>query len=162
MTESSVVHADIHVERLYPAPPPRVFRALTDPAEKVRWFASPADHELVEPFLMDCRVGGRERLVVRSAAGVAYTYEAVFYDIVPDRRLIYAYEMFAGARRISVSLGTMELHPEGEGTRLTYTEQGAFLDGLDGPEDRGRGTEEILDTLGALLSGERVVGGSER
>lgn len=152
MMEPSVVHADIHVERFYPVPPARVFRALTDPVEKARWFGAPPDHELAEPLSMDFGIGGRERLVVRSPGGVSYTYEATFYDIVAGRRLVYAYQMFADARRISVSLGTMELHAEGGGTRLRYTEQGAFLDGLDGPEDRARGVEEILDTLGCVLA----------
>ena len=35
--------------------------------------------------------------------------------------------------RISVSLATVELKPAGKGTRLIFTEQGAFLDGYDDP-----------------------------
>ena len=41
--------------------------------------------------------------------------------------------MHIGDTRISVSLATIELKPEGTGTRLTFTEQGAFLDGYDDP-----------------------------
>jgi two-component system sensor histidine kinase KdpD len=54
-------------------------------------------------------------------------------------------------RRISVSLATIELKPEGSGTRLTFTEQGAFLDGYDDPGDRERGTRLLLDALGRSL-----------
>ena len=39
------------------------------------------------------------------------------------------------------------------GTRLTYTEQGAYLDGLDTPEQREEGTAQLLDALGASLDG---------
>jgi hypothetical protein len=42
----------------------------------------------------------------------------------------------------------VELKPEGNGTRLKYTEQGAFLDGFDRPELREKGTADLLDTLG--------------
>jgi len=70
---------------------------------------------------------------------------------VPDRRIVYAYDMHLGDTRISVSLGTVQIEPADSGTRLTYTEQGAFLDGLDTPEAREHGTRELLDALGTML-----------
>jgi hypothetical protein len=39
--------------------------------------------------------------------------------------------MAMGPRPFSASLTTVELVPSGDGTRLTYTEQGAFFDGTD-------------------------------
>jgi uncharacterized protein YndB with AHSA1/START domain len=51
-----------------------------------------------------------------------------------------------------VSVATIDLVKEGDGTRLTYTEQGAFLDGLDVPKMRQEGTEEMLDGLVKYLS----------
>jgi len=57
--------------------------------------------------------------------------------------------------RISVSLGTVELAPDGDGTHLTYTEQGAFLDGLDSAELRQSGTGGLFDALGEELARER-------
>src|SRR5262249_40467321 len=39
--------------------------------------------------------------------------------------------MHLDERKISVSLATLELRPEGKGTRLVITKQGAFLDGYD-------------------------------
>ena len=56
--------------------------------------------------------------------------------------------------RISVSLATVEFKPEGDGTRLIFTEQGAFLDGYDEPAQREHGTGELLDALGAELRRE--------
>jgi uncharacterized protein YndB with AHSA1/START domain len=52
---------------------------------------------------------------------------------------------------MSVSLTTVEFKAEGTGTRLVFTEQGAFLDGLDKPADREHGTGELLNALGAEL-----------
>jgi general stress protein 26 len=56
--------------------------------------------------------------------------------------------------RISVSPATVELNPEGAGTRLIYTEPGAFLDGHGTPAQRERGTADLLDALGAALRRE--------
>ncbi len=39
----------------------------------------------------------------------------------------------------------------GNRTRLTFTEQGAFLDGFDNVADREHGTGELLDSLGRAL-----------
>ena len=48
----------------------------------------------------------------------------------------------------------MQLKPEGAGTRLILTEQGAFLDGYDDPALREHGTQGLLDALGASLRRE--------
>jgi uncharacterized protein YndB with AHSA1/START domain len=152
MTEHSVTHATFSVERYYPVPRARVFRALSDPAAKSRWFGNPNAEVITVPHELDFRVGGRERLAGGRKTGPIHTFEAIYYDIVPEVRTVYAYEMYADDRRISVSLGTMELHEEDGGTRLVYTEQGAFLDGLDRPEHRQHGTEELLDALGESLA----------
>jgi uncharacterized protein YndB with AHSA1/START domain len=148
MSERSVTHETFAVERTYDASPSRVFAAWADPEAKARWFGDPDSG--VEEFELDFRVGGREfnRGMVK---GNAYTYEARYQDIVPDERFVYAYDMHMGDQRISVSLGTVELSPEGEGTRLTYTEQGAFLDGLDSAAQRQSGTGQLLDALGKYL-----------
>jgi hypothetical protein len=42
----------------------------------------------------------------------------------------------------------------GTGTRLIFTEQGAYLDGHDTPAQREQGTGALLDTLGAELGCE--------
>jgi uncharacterized protein YndB with AHSA1/START domain len=87
--------------------------------------------------------------------GQAYTYEARYQDIVPDERIVYAYDMHTDGQRISVSLGTVQLKPDGDGTRLTYTEQGAYLDGLDTPEQRQQGTGGLFDALAEELARDR-------
>jgi uncharacterized protein YndB with AHSA1/START domain len=149
MTERSVEHATIVVERTYQASPERVFAAWADPAAKARWFG--AD---VTDFELDFRVGGREFNRGTAPDGNAYSYEARYQDIVADQRIVYSYEMQLDGTRISVSLGTVELKPVDGGTQLTYTEQGAFLDGLDEPASREGGTGQLLDALGAELERE--------
>ena len=41
--------------------------------------------------------------------------------------------MYMDKTRISVSLATVEFKPDGQGTRLVYTEQAVYLDGHDEP-----------------------------
>jgi uncharacterized protein YndB with AHSA1/START domain len=141
----SVTHATFAVERSYAATPARVFAAWADPTAKARWFGgSDWEHEL------DFRVDGRETSR-GTMDGTAYTFSARYQDIVPDERIVYAYDMHMGETRISVSLATVELKPDGDGTTLVFTEQGAFLDGLDDPEQRKDGTGSLLDALAKEL-----------
>jgi uncharacterized protein YndB with AHSA1/START domain len=154
MTERSVTHATFVVERTYHASPDRVFAAWANPAAKARWFGNPDDG--VDEFELDFRVGGRELSRGTAPNGKPYTYEARYQDIVPDDRIVYAYDMHLEEARISVSLSTVQLSPEGERTRLTYTEQGAFLDGLDTPEQREQGSGALFDALGEELRKEQV------
>jgi uncharacterized protein YndB with AHSA1/START domain len=152
MTDASrtAVHGVFTVERTYAAPPVEVFHALTDKAAKARWFAGPDGYVLLKRE-MDVRPGGREHVSGRWSNGTVSAFDAVYFDVVPDERLVYAYEMHLDDRKISVSLATMELKPAGNGTRLVVTEQGAFLDGYDDAGSREQGTAYLLDQLGKSL-----------
>jgi uncharacterized protein YndB with AHSA1/START domain len=150
MTERSVVHSTFIIERVYPQAPAKVYFALTDAEAKRRWFADPSNPQR-DSYRMDFRVGGQEVNSGGPKDGPLHTYTATYLDIVPNERLVYSYDMLFGDTRISVSLATMELRPEGAGTRLVLTEQGAFLDGHDTSATREHGTNILLDMLGKAL-----------
>ena len=122
---------------------------------KARWFASPEEWGPDE-FELDFRIGGRELSRGGPKGGPVHTYEARYQDIVADQRIVYTYSMHLDQALISVSVATVELRPEGAGTRLVLTEQGAYLDGFDDTGERERGTAELLDALGAELRRERA------
>jgi len=156
MTERSVIHDTFTIERTYPATPARVFAAFASAEAKSAWGdtedVNPADRDH-GPTEFDFRVGGRERFL-NKYEGSTYRYDAMYYDIVPDQRIVYSYEMYADDVRISVSLATIEFMKAAEGTTLTFTEQGAYLDGIDGPQAprlREEGTAEMLDSLTGYL-----------
>ena len=89
-----------------------------------------------------------------------YRYDALYYDIVPDQRIVYSYEMYADGARLSVSVATIEFTKRGDGTALTWTEQGAYLDGIDGPQApalRQEGTTEMLDGLARYLTAQPAI-----
>jgi uncharacterized protein YndB with AHSA1/START domain len=152
MRERSVTHSTFVIERSYSAIPQRVFAAFADPVKKRRWFAA-GEGLPVEEFEMDFRVGGRERKRFRIKGGpvdgVLCTHDATYQDIVPDSRIVLAYTMTLGERRMSASLATFELLSADAGTKLIFTEQAAFFEGADGPEMRKDGWKQLLEWLAA-------------
>src|SRR5919109_3701600 len=151
MSQRSVDHAAFALERTYGASPDRVFAAWSDPEAKARWFDD-SETEVVEH---DFRVGGWERRRGTLPDGRAYTFQALYQDIVPGRRIVFTYDMLLDETRISVSVATVQFRPERAGTRLVFTEQGAFLDGHEMPGRREQGMGSLLDALAAELQRDR-------
>lgn len=148
----SVTHADFTIERRFGCTPQQTFSAFADPALKRQWFAVPADWTDAE-WELDFRVGGGEVNRGRSPGGTYSAFESRFHDIVDGERIVFAYNLAQDDRLISVSLTTIELWPDGDGTRLVFTEQGAFFDDLDSPAEREHGTGKLLEALEQLLAG---------
>ena len=158
MTERNVTHSTFVIERLYPAPPARVWEAWSTEEAKSKWFGGDAASWSRLERAMDFRVGGRERAVGKWHNGPVSAFDALYWDIIPGERIVYTYEMHIDERKISVSLATVELSPEGGGTRLKVTEAGAFLDGYDDAGSREKGTRGLLEALGRSLEEERADG----
>ena len=151
--ERSSRHGMFVVERRYDARPAQVFAAWASPEAKSQWFHGPRGEWTENLRELDFRVGGRERLLgTRMSTGHVHAFDARYYDIVPDERIVYAYEMHVDDVKISVSLATVEFKSDGAGTRMIFTEQGVFLDSFEDGGGREQGTRVLLDQLGAALS----------
>lgn len=160
----NVVHSTFCIERSYDASPERVFRAFAELESKSQWFSGP-DPWVIEKRELDFRVGGHELVtggpkngktsepqsIEADCAVEGSRFEARYFDIIPNQRIIYAYDMYVGGRKLSVSLATVEVTALGSGTRLTVTEQGAYLDGVEDGSQREEGTRWLLDKLGRSL-----------
>ena len=154
MSNRSVAHATFVIERDYAASPAQVFAAWASLEAKSQWFGPDRGGE---DHVLDFREGGREHFEA-GVGGDVYLYDALYEDIVLDERIVYTYNMHRNGVRMSVSVTTVELLADGDGTHLRYTEQGVFLDGEDKPELREHGTKELLDKLGdALTQGAATV-----
>jgi len=149
-SEHAVAHATFTLERHFRASPAALFHALTDPAAKARWFGGGDGYTMLERDI-DVRPGGRERAKGRWANGTVSTFDATYFDVVPNVRLVYAYEMHLDDRRISVSLATVQIRADDGGARLTITEQGAFLDTYEDGGSREQGTRFLLERLAASV-----------
>jgi uncharacterized protein YndB with AHSA1/START domain len=145
----STEHATFVIERSFPVDPGRVFAAWASAEAKAKWFGP--DWKDGQKLEMEFDVGGRERFAASSPDGTTYTYIALYKDIVPDARIVYTYEMYINEERMSVSVATIELTGTGQGTELTMTEQGVFLDGHDTVAAREHGTRELIEKLAAAV-----------
>lgn len=146
-TQHSVTHGSFTVERTVRATPARVFAAFADLKQKKRWFNGPPDWEPDVHEAFEFRPGGREASSGGPKGGPSHRFEARYYDIVENQRIVYAYEMYLDTTRISVSVTSIEFRPEGAGTQVVLTEHGVHLDGHDTPEGREEGTRYILEAM---------------
>jgi uncharacterized protein YndB with AHSA1/START domain len=146
------VRGAFSLERTFKATPAQAFKAFADPDAKSRWFSGGDEHTIIERS-MDVRPGGREVAVGRWKSGVTTRFDAFYFDVVPDRRLVYAYEMHLDALKISASLACVEIEPHPTGVKLKVAEQAVFLNGYEDDGNRERGTNVLMDKLVASLGG---------
>jgi len=129
-----MIHDTFVIQRSYLATPSRVFAAFASAEARSIWCAigdvEEAEGEAVFAEF-DFRIGGRERWGF-TLDGTTYRVDSQYYDIVPEQRIIYAYEIYVNDARISVSVATIEFAMNGDGTALAWTEHGAYIDGIEG------------------------------
>ena len=152
--ERSQIHATFVIERSYPVPVGAVWHALSDNDARDQWFGGGAAFDVREKS-HDFSVGGHGVEDGQWRGGPTSRFVSTYTDIVDELRMVFAYDMWVDDRHISTSLATIAVEPDADGTRLTYTEQGVHLDGLDTVEGREEGTRGLLDNLGSFLTGSR-------
>jgi uncharacterized protein YndB with AHSA1/START domain len=146
-----VIHRSFTIERAYSASAARVFAAHADPKKKRRWFAEGAGF-VVDRYELDFTIGGRESCGFHQDGGPPVTFDGVYFDIIENERIVFAYGMTVAGNPLSTSLSTVELIVQGpKSTLLRFTEHSAFLDGNDSSEGRREGSLELLERLAKEL-----------
>ena len=156
---SRVIHDTFTIERVVDASPARVFEAFANLEIKAKWFAGPPGWKENERRL-DFRVGGLEHESGTHEGGITSVFDARYFDIVPNERIVYVYEMTVNGRKISTSLATFELVAEGGKTKIVLTEQGAYFEDPDmkkyAPQGQAAGRYEgtlgLMDRLAAIFA----------
>lgn len=146
MPAEKIHHATFTITRDFNAPPTRVYAAHIEHDAKMRWFVE-GEGFSTNQYTLDARPHGWEIWRGAYQGGPEITNNTLYFELTPDERIIFAYEMFIGAERLSASLVTIDFEARGAGTRLTFTEQGAYVGGPEIAEERKRGTLELMDAL---------------
>jgi uncharacterized protein YndB with AHSA1/START domain len=150
--DTKVLHDTFVIEKEYAATPEKVFAAFSDPVKKRRWFAE-GEGFVVESYELDFQVGGLENSRFRfqggqsPVEGMSCRNQTFFHVIVPDRRIVFSYTMAFGDNPFSASLTTVEIYPSRKGSKLVFTEQGAYFENSDGPRIREQGWSKLLESL---------------
>jgi uncharacterized protein YndB with AHSA1/START domain len=133
----------LEVSRRLDAPPERVFDAWLDLASVRRWlFATPDG--VMERVEVDPRVGGRFRIDERRGDEIA-SHFGTFVEIDRPRRLAFD---FSTSLEETPTRVTVDIEPDGDGSRLTLTHAGVWAD----YEERTReGWTKIVDGLARTL-----------
>jgi uncharacterized protein YndB with AHSA1/START domain len=114
-------------------PRAQVFAAFAVPEIRRRWFRQPGDPAR-QTYRLDFRAGGSEVATAVFApleAEEHIEYSSTFLDIVPDQRIVLSYVLRLDGVVRCAALRTIILVPDGDGTRLEWTEQYTFFELTD-------------------------------
>lgn len=151
----TIEHKTFVVERELAASPKHAFRFFSEQALKERWTSCHPDWTVLEEAF-DFRVGGIDAKRWRTDKGHEQTFLARYLDIVPAKRIIYAFDMSFADERLSASLATVEFFAEAAQTRMVFTEQIAWLGDANALPLRIAGTGEGLDLLADIIAMEAI------
>jgi len=95
------------------APPERVFQALTDPRQLLKWWGQAGLYRCTD-WQTDVRVGGKWKSVGRGDTGVEFTVEGEYLELDPPRALAYTWR--SSWAQFRESRVRWELIPQASGT----------------------------------------------
>jgi uncharacterized protein YndB with AHSA1/START domain len=113
----------LHLTRRYAVAPEKVWRAWTEPQALSRWFG-PGNTESVLRADLDVRVGGQWRVEFRTQDGEDHGVSGVYQEVVANRKLAFSWAWKSTPER--VSLVTIELRPDGQGTQMELRHERFF------------------------------------
>jgi uncharacterized protein YndB with AHSA1/START domain len=143
---SPTLHATLIFEREIAVPQDAVFAAFADPAARALW-GVPSDTAVVIYDEADFRTGGQDRFRCGSRANPNIHGVTRYLEIALNRRVVSSETIAVDGKCLCVSLTTLELIPDGNGTRLKNTTQLASFIGQDMVEGHTSGTNASLDRL---------------
>lgn len=143
----------VRLRRVLDAPPERVFRAWTEPAELERWFGPRGFSARV--VALEPQVGGRYELAMIPEEGQARTVAGRYREFSPPARLVFTWAWGDGADeahrdRDRESLVTIEFRPLEAGTEVVLTHE--RLSSAEAREGHRQGWSGSLERLGEHLS----------
>ena len=149
MSDKDSITFEIHIA----APPERVFQALTNKAELVRWFTD--ENTPVHHWEIDARLGGRYHYYTDEATAQvnnvrAFECQGEIVEFDPPRVLAYTWIANWHADKSRVTVVRWELFAESGGTRVKVTHTGLENEDVAREDYRG-GWPGVLKMLKIFL-----------
>lgn len=151
-TETQDGGVQLELRHTVGAPPERVFRAWTEPAQMRAWFCP--EGFTVGEARADPREGGAYRVQMLSPEGSTHTAVGTYRAVEPPRRLIFTWhweESEGDPEWGAESEVTVELHPAGDGTEVVLTHR--FFPTAPVRDEHVKGWTGALRNLAAYLNG---------
>jgi uncharacterized protein YndB with AHSA1/START domain len=139
---------ELSLSRRFKAPRERVFRALTEADQLMKWWGPKGF--TVPNLKLDVRPGGAWRTTMRSPEGQEHIVSGVYREIVPPSRLVFTWGHETQGSRGHEMVVTIELFEVPEGTRLEL-HQGVF-DSADNRDRHAQGWGGCFDCLEEALA----------
>jgi uncharacterized protein YndB with AHSA1/START domain len=146
---------ELVLSRVIAAPPAALYRAWTEPALMVRWFAPlPWTTTHAET---DVRPGGASLVVMRGPDGAEFPSRGVYLEVVPNERLVFTDAFTAAWEPSGKAFMTVILsfEPVAGGTRYTARARHWSVADREAHEQMGfhAGWGKATDQLEALVAG---------
>jgi uncharacterized protein YndB with AHSA1/START domain len=116
------VKPSLTLTRRLNATPEKVYAAWTEPEKLTKWFG-PEQIETLRAQA-DASVGGRFRILMRSADGEEHDVSGIYREVVPNEKLVFTWAWRSTPER--ESLVTVLIKPDGDGSLLTLTHEQFF------------------------------------
>lgn len=152
ITPVSQISADndvVALEVFIAAPRERIFQALTDPKQAIRWWGR-TDQYYFDRFEMDVRVGGKwstSGVSQRMGANGSITVHGEFLELEPPKRLSYSW--ISSWMPASTKV-VWELTPQDQGTVLKLVHSG-FAGNADMTQRHSHGWTLVITWLQAFV-----------
>lgn len=133
----------LQLERSIPAPPEAVYAAWLEAETLKRWFAPSDDFETVI-HRADGKVGGEFKLEMRKPDGSVHIAHGTYKELVPAKRIVFTWT-WDNHPEDGNSLISVDLAPEGKGTKLVFTHE--QLPTAKSRDNHAKGWTGCLDRL---------------
>lgn len=146
---------EIHVERIFEAPPERVFKAYTDPELIPQWWGPRGTETIVEE--LNATAGGTWRFLCRDSQGSEIVFRGVFREVKPHERLVQTFEWDGMPGHVSVDTAVFEDLGDGR-TKVVSDSIFHTAEERDGMIESGmeKGMNETYERLDELLASQEA------
>jgi uncharacterized protein YndB with AHSA1/START domain len=149
MTTKTAEKTSLEIIRFINAPPARVYKAWTDPAELQRWFG-PEDVRTIK-IDADVRVGGKYRWDLLKQDGDEWACLGEYRELVPGKKIVFTWKWEDDESwENHNSIVTVEFSARDGGTEVKLTHQ--QLPSEESRDRHNQGWSSVLDRLEKFLS----------